>query len=144
MKNDLKDAANGQKQVGEAPVVIVLYSDMEDTMANLGDVVHPDLTVEKRTSTIAMLEKTFGGMTVEERANWGNGQANIALGYLLLIANSEGFDTSPMLGFRHDRVKEILDIPRGATIAAMVALGHGADNGFRSHRHAVERITSFR
>ncbi len=144
VKNALKDAAYGQKQVGDAPVVIAMYSDMEDTMANLGDVVHPDLTPDKRASTIAMLEKTFGGMTPEARANWGNGQANIALGYLLLIAKSEGFDTSPMLGFQADRVKAMLDIPASATMTAMVALGRGADDGFRSHRHAVERTTSFR
>lgn len=144
VKRALQDAAYGQKQVGDAPVVIAMYSDMDDTMANLGDVVHPDLTPEKRASTLAMLEKTFGGMTPEARANWGNGQANIALGYLLLIAKSEGFDTSPMLGFQADRVKDILDIPASATMTALVALGRGADDGFRSHRHAVERMTSFR
>ncbi|WP_309671908.1 nitroreductase family protein [Gemmatimonas sp.] len=144
VKNALKDAAYGQKQVGEAPVVIAMYSDMDDTMANLGDIVHPDLTPDKRASTIAMLEKNFGGMTPEALAAWGNGQANIALGYLLLIATSEGFDTSPMLGFQPDQVKAILDIPASATMTAMVALGRGADDGFRSHRHAIERTTSFR
>lgn len=144
VKDALKEAAYGQQQVGGAPVVIVMYSDMDDTMANLGDVVHPDLTPEKRADTIAMLEKNFGGMTPEARAIWANGQANIALGYLLLIAKSEGFDTSPMLGFQPDRVKAILDIPASATITAMVALGRGADDGFRSHRHAVERMANFR
>ncbi|WP_310571800.1 nitroreductase family protein [Gemmatimonas sp.] len=144
VKNALKDAAYGQKQVGEAPVVIAMYSDMDDTMANLGDIVHPDLTPDKRASTIAMLEKNFSGMTPEALAAWGNGQANIALGYLLLIATSEGFDTSPMLGFQPDQVKAILDIPASATMTAMVALGRGADDGFRSHRHAIERTTSFR
>ncbi|WP_411282297.1 nitroreductase family protein [Gemmatimonas sp.] len=144
IKNALKEAAYGQKQVGEAPVVIAIYADMDDAMANLAEVVHPDLTTEKRASTIAMLENNFGGMTPEARANWANGQANIALGYLLLIAKSEGFDTSPMLGFEPDRVKAILGIPTGATITAMVALGRGADDGFRSHRHAVERTTRFR
>lgn len=144
VKDALKNAAYGQKQVGEAPVVLAMYSDMEDTMANLGDVVHPDLTPEKRASTIAMLEKNFGGMAQEARAQWGNGQANIALGYLLLIAKSEGFDTSPMLGFQADQVKALLDIPASATITALVALGRGAGDGFRSHRHAVQRTTRFR
>lgn len=144
VKHALQDAAYGQKQVGQAPVVIAMYADMEDTMATLGDIVHPDLSPEKRASTIAMLEKNFGSMTPEARATWANGQANIALGYLLLIAKSEGFDTSPMLGFDTDRVKAILDIPATATITALVALGRGADDGFRSHRHAVERMASFR
>lgn len=144
VKNALKDASYGQKQVGAAPVVIAMYADMDDVMASLGQVVHPDLTPEKRASTIAMLEKTFGGMTPEARATWGNAQANIALGYLLLIAKSEGFDTSPMLGFEPDRVKAILDIPASATITALVALGRGDDTGFRSHRHPVQRTTRFR
>ncbi|WP_373057827.1 nitroreductase family protein [Gemmatimonas sp.] len=144
VKDALKDAAYGQKQVGQAPVVIALYADMDDTLANLSEVVHTDLTPEKRASTIAMLEKNFGGMTPEARANWANGQTNIALGYLLLIAKAEGFDTSPMLGFESDRVKAILGIPATATITAIVALGRGADDGFRSHRHAVERTTTFR
>lgn len=144
VRNELKDAAYGQKQVGDAPVVIAMYADMDDTMANLGEIVHPDLTPEKRAGTIAMLEKTFGGMTDEARANWANAQSNIALGYLLLIAKSEGFDTSPMLGFQADRVKAILDIPASATITALVALGRGADDGFRSHRHAVQRTARFR
>ncbi len=144
LKAELQAAAYGQKQVGEAPVVIAMYADMEDTLANLGDVVHPDLSPEKRASTLAMLEKTFGGMSAGEQATWANAQSNIALGYLLLIAKSEGFDTSPMLGFQADTVKQLLQIPASATVTALVALGRGADEGFPSHRHTVERVTTFR
>ena len=144
IKQALEDASYGQKQVGSAPVVIVLYADMDDTMANLGEIVHPDLTPEKRAATLASLEQSFGAMSAEARANWANGQANIALGYLLLIAASQGFGTAPMLGFQADRVKAILEIPASATITAMVALGRPGEDGFRSHRHAVERITRFR
>lgn len=143
VKDALRAAAYNQKQVGEAPVVIAMYADMEDTMAHLDEVVHPDLTPDKKAGTIAMLENTFGGMTPEARGVWANAQANIALGYLLLIAKSEGFDTSPMLGFQADQVKTILGIPAHATITALVALGRGADDGFRSHRHSVERVATF-
>lgn len=143
-KDQLQAASYGQKQVGQAPVVIAMYADMEDTLANLAEVVHPDLSDEKKAGTIAMLENNFGGMSVEARAAWANGQANIALGYLLLIAKAEGFDTSPMLGFQADQVKALLGIPTHATITALVAFGRGADDGFRSHRHPVERVASFR
>jgi|UniRef100_UPI0037BFD60E nitroreductase len=117
---------------------------MEDTLAHLGEVVHPDLTADKKAGTISMLQNTFGNMTPEARATWANAQANIALGYLLLIARSEGLDTSPMLGFQADQVKQLLGIPAHATVTALVALGHGADDGFRSHRHSVDRIATFR
>jgi nitroreductase len=120
-----------------------MYADMEDTMAHLDEVVHPDLTPDKKAGTIAMLQNTFGGMSAEARGVWANAQANIALGYLLLIAKSEGFDTSPMLGFQADQVKSILGIPAHATITSLVSLGRGADDGFRSHRHSVERVATF-
>jgi nitroreductase len=144
VKDQLQAAAYGQKQVGGAPVVIAMYADMEDTMAHLDQVVHPDLPADKKAGTIAMLQNTFGGMTPEARGVWANAQANIALGYLLLIAKSEGFDTSPMLGFQADKVKDILGIPAHATITSLVAIGRGADDGFRSHRHSVERVATFR
>jgi nitroreductase len=143
-KDRLQSAAYGQQQVGSAPVVIALYADMEDTMAHLDEVVHPDLTADKKAGTIAMLQNTFGGMTADARAIWANAQANIALGYLLLVARSEGFDTSPMLGFQADQVKAVLDIPAHATVTALIALGRGADQGFRSHRHPVDRVATFR
>jgi nitroreductase len=144
VKDQLRAAAYGQKQVGEAPVVIAMYADMEDTMAHLDEVVHPGLDPEKRESTLTMLRNTFGGMTPEARGVWANAQANIALGYLLLIARSEGFATSPMLGFNADTVKSILGIPASATVTSLVAIGHGADEGFESHRHTVERVAIFR
>lgn len=144
LKAQLSAAAFNQKQVALAPVVIVLYSDMEDTMAHLDTIVHPGLTPEQRDATIERLRKTWGGMTVDARAEWGNAQANIALGYLLLLAQSEGFATSPMLGFQPDAVKALLNIPAHARITSMVALGRAADDGFPSHRLDLERITTFR
>jgi nitroreductase len=143
IKDQLRAAAYNQKQVAEAPVVIAMYADMEDTMAHLDEVVHPDLPADRKASTIAMLQNTFGSMTPEARGVWANAQANIALGYLLLIARSEGFDTSPMLGFQADEVKRLLGIPPHATTTALVALGRGADDGFRSHRHTVDRVATF-
>jgi nitroreductase len=144
LKAALAAAAYGQKQVTGAPVVIAMYTDMEDTMAHLDEIVHPGLPAEKRADTIAMLNASFGGMTPEARAAWGNGQSNIALGYLLLLAKAQGLATSPMLGFEADKVKAVLDIPAHATITALVSLGYPAEKGFVSHRHDVERITTFR
>jgi len=106
--------------------------------------VSPALPAEKFADTMAMLKRTFGGMTPEVRVNWGNAQANIAIGYLLLLAKEFGLDTSPRLGFAQDQVKTLLSIPASATITALVALGHGAEEGFVSHRHDVKRIASFR
>lgn len=144
LKDQLKSAAYNQQQVAGAPVLIAMYADMEDTLANLGDIVNPGLSPEARTATIERLSNTWGGMAVADRAAWANGQANIALGYLLLIAQSEGFATSPMLGFQPDQVKLLLNIPAHATITALVALGHAAEDGYPSHRLELDRIAAFR
>jgi nitroreductase len=142
-KDRLSAAAFNQKQVASAPVVIAMYADMEDALASLDEVVHPGLPPEKRDATIEGLRTRFGRMTLEGRGQWANAQANIALGYLLLIARSEGLDTSPMLGFDPDAVKALLGVPAHATITALIALGRGAEDGFVSHRHTVDRVASF-
>jgi nitroreductase len=144
LKAALGAAAYNQPQVSGAPVVLVLYTDFEDTLAHLDEVVHPGLPADKREATIAMLQKRFGDMPLEVRGTWANAQTNIALGYLLLLAAAEGLDSSPMLGFEADKVKALLDLPAQATITALVAIGYGAEDGFPSHRHAVDRIATFR
>jgi nitroreductase len=144
LKDELKSAAFNQQQVAAAPVVIVLYADMEDAMANLEAILNPGLTSEQKQATIKRLQGSFGAMSIDERAIWANAQSNIALGYLLLIAQSEGFATSPMLGFQPDKVKALLNIPAHTTITALVALGHAADDGYASHRLDLDRIADFR
>lgn len=143
LKEQLRAASYDQKQVAGAPVVVAMYADMEDTLASLDEIVHPGLEPDQRAATIDGLKTRFGAMTPEARAQWANTQANIALGYLLLIAKSEGLDTSPMLGFEPEKVKALLGIPAHATITALVAIGRGAEDGFISHRHTVDRVATF-
>ena len=144
LKRELQGAAYNQAQVSGAPVVIAMYSDMEDAIANAEEVVNPGLAPDKAAETAAMLRRTFGGMPPDARAAWGNAQANIALGYLLLLASARGIGTSPMLGFQPDAVKSLLGIPAHATITALIALGWGNEDGYVSHRHDIERVVTFR
>ncbi len=144
LRAELSAAAYNQQQIVSAPVVIAMYSDMNDVLAHVAEVVNPGLPAPKFADTVAMLTRTFGNMTPDVRAAWGNAQANIALGYMLLLAKTLGLDTSPMLGFQPEQVKSLLGIPASATITALVALGNGAEEGFVSHRHEPSRITTFR
>ena len=139
----LQEAAYGQKQIGNAPAVIVLYSDMEDALATIESVMHPGLGEEQIKARSEGFRKSFEDKTLEERARWANAQTNIALGYLLLTARSLGYDTSPMLGFDPQKVKELLKLPEHAEIAAIVALGKRAEEGFPHHRHALERTVTW-
>jgi len=142
-KQALQAAANNQAQVGAAAAVLALYTDMEDVLAHLPEVVHPDLAPERRDATIASLGRSFGAMSPAERAAWGQAQTGIALGYLLLCAEALGLGTSPMLGFNAEQVRALLGIPGHAPINALVALGVPDEPGFRPHRHPLDRIVSW-
>jgi nitroreductase len=136
-------AAQNQRQVASAHALIVLYADMEDVMATVDEMIHPGIDEAGRARIKANFMKTFGSQTGEERQRFAHGIAYIALGYLLLAAQSMGYRTSPMLGFYPEQVKQLLRLPDHVTIPALVAIGRGSEPGFPHHRHAVERIARF-
>lgn len=144
LRRELQAAANGQAQIGGAPAVIVLYSDMKDVLENAEAVVHPGVGPEKVAATAAQLRRMWGSRTDADRETWGAGQSYIALGFLLLAAQSLGYGTSPMLGFDPARVKQVLGLPEHVAIPAMVAVGVPDEDGFPHHRHAVDDVADFR
>ena len=144
LKNKLAAAAYGQQQVVRAPATIVMYSDMESALDRLPESMHPDMPQDKRDAGVQSFRATFTNQTVEERENWGNAQSNIALGYLLLLAEAKGFATSPMLGFEPDKVKALLGLPAHVRITALISIGYPAEEGFRPHRLSGETLVDFR
>lgn len=144
LKAMLSAAANHQKQVASAPAVIVLYTDTADALAHDGDdVVRPDIPAERRARALASIARFFAAKTADEREAWGAGQGYIALGYLLLAAAALGYQTSPMLGFDAEAVKRALDLPAHVRVPALVAIGHGVEEGLPHHRHPLERVARF-
>lgn len=142
-KAKLQEAAYGQGQIGSAPAVIVMYSDMTDAITTVEETIHPGMRGPQGDKAAADIRATFGGFSDADRAAWGFAESNIALGYLLLTAQAHGYSTSPMLGFMPDKVKELLNLPADARIPALVAIGVGAEEGFPHHRHTVERLARF-
>ena len=140
----LAAAAYGQQQVLKAPATIVMYSDMSDALERMPEAMHPDMPEEKRSAGVESFRASFAGKSVAEREAWGLTQTNIALGYLLLLAESHGYGTSPMLGFDASNVKSLLGLPEHVQIAALVAIGRPDEEGFRPHRLPVETLTELR
>lgn len=143
LKEQLREAAYGQAQVTSAPAVIVVYSDMEDTLATVEDTAHPGMGEAGRTGQRQTFDRVFGAQDVAQRGQWGLSQANIAFGFLMLAARGLGYDTVPMLGFDPQRVREILGLPQHVQFAGMLPVGKRAEEGFPHHRHPVERLTKF-
>jgi nitroreductase len=144
LKRRMEPAALNQRQVLSAHALIVLYADMEDALATITEVIHPGFDEAGRARFLRGIEKQFGHQSVEERQRYAHGIAYIALSYLLLAAEAMGYRTSPMLGFKPDEVKAILELPSRVTIPALVAIGKGDEPGFPHHRHSVDRIARFR
>lgn len=144
LKASLAAAAYGQQQIVRAPATIVMYSDMQDALARMPESMHPDLPQDKRDAGVASFRATFTKQSVEERENWGAAQSNIALGYLLLLAESMGYATSPMLGFEPEKVKALLGLPEHVRIPALVSIGYPAEEGFRPHRLSIDALADFR
>ena len=144
LKAELSAAAYGQKQVTSAPATIVLYSDMQDALERMPESAHPGMPAEARDAMVDGFRRSFDGKSVEEREEWGNAQTNIALGYLLLLAETMGYGTSPMLGFDAGKVKALLGLPAHVRVTALVAIGYAAEEGFPPHRLPGDSMVEFR
>lgn len=143
LKEKLQDAAYGQAQITSAPAVIVVYSDMEDTLTTAEETAHPGRGEAGRGAQRKTFDGAFGAQEVAQRGHWGLTQAYIAFGFLMLAARGLGYDTVPMLGFDPERVKVLLDLPAHAQFAGLLPLGKRAEDGHPHHRHSVERLTRF-
>jgi nitroreductase len=144
LKAQLSAAAYGQQQILRAPATIVLYSDMESALERMPESVHPDMPEDKRDAAVDSFRGSFAGQSAEDRESWGVAQTNIALGYLLLLAESFGYGTSPMLGFEPEKVKALLGLPAHVRVPALVAIGYPAEEGFRPHRLPAGTLVEFR
>lgn len=143
MKQDLASAANGQRQVLSAPATVVLYTDMADALATIEETAHPGVDADKRAAAAATVRHIYGAMPEADREAWAYAQGHIALGYLLLAAESHGYQTSPMAGFDAEAVKRLLGLPAHARVPALVAIGRGAEEGSPHYRHAPDRVVRY-
>lgn len=144
LKTKLSAAAYGQQQILRAPATIVMYSDMQNALQRMPESMHPDMPQDQRDAGVESFRATFTNQSVQEREGWGVNQSNIALGYLLLLAESRGYGTSPMLGFEPEKVKALLGLPAHVRIPALVSIGYPAEEGFRPHRLSIDTLVDFR
>lgn len=143
-KRALREAAYGQGALTSAPVVIVLYSNLQDALERVEETLHPDIPSAERPKRVAEVRRAFAKKTPQEREAWGAGQSYIALGYLMLLAQAYGYSSVPMLGFDPGKVKAILNLPAHVVIPALLPLGVADEEGWPPHRHALERTVQWK
>jgi nitroreductase len=116
---------------------------MADALATAEETVHPGMGPDKGAAAAATVRRIYGAMPEADREAWAYAQGHIALGYLLLAAESHGYQTSPMAGFDAEAVKRLLGLPAHVRVPALVAIGRGTEEGFPHHRHALGRAVRY-
>ena len=117
-KQKLRACASNQRQVEEAPVVLICCGDRR---VNQSDYIESVIELGKseaaindayadfiRSSIPALFEKHT---SFESQEAWINRQTMLAVGYLMVVAQSYGVDSCPMEGFVTTQVKEAFKIP---------------------------------
>lgn len=135
----IQEIAFGQPQVGASAVTFVVYTDMDDTLANIEETVHPGLA-DQKDAVIAQIKGHFGNYAPADLHWWARAQGYTFLGYLMLLAQSMGYSTSPMLGFDQDKLKAHYNLPETAQVPFILSMGRPAEEGFPHHRHPNDRF----
>lgn len=140
-KKRLRGASYNQAKVEEASAVIVACGDSDGWRKDLDLMLQqgreggmPASYAEQAKDSVPAYLSSFS----EDRMfGWLNKQVMLAYSFMLLTAESLGYDTAPMEGFEQDKVHEVLRLPMSYRVVALLAIGHlkGTDkfDGGRFH-----------
>lgn len=134
---------NNVRTVEGAPACIVLYSDGQEVLANIEQILHPGLGEEEIAKRAGNMRRNLSTRTPEQLVNWAKTQTYIALGQFVLVARGLGYDSVTMGGFQEEGIRELLGLSETASVTSVLAVGKRLQDGFTHHRHAVERVSSW-
>ncbi len=133
-KEKLKACAFNQRQVSEAPVVLiccgdrrVAESDYIESVIKLGfdnGAVNEAYADVMRQKIPALFENHPCFENVEA---WTNRHTMLAVAQLMIVAKSYGVDSCPMEGFVSAQVKAAFQIPEEVDVCCLLALGYVAE-----------------
>jgi nitroreductase len=147
-KDKLKACAFNQRQVGEAPVVLICCGDRS---VNASEYI--ESVIKLAESEGAMNEAYAGYMRqaipqlfenkpcFDSIEAWTNRHTMLAVAHLMIVAKSFGVDSCPMEGFVSAQVKEAFQIPDNVDVCCLLALGYAAEP-FKQYggRFGIERV----
>ena len=122
---ELSEAAFGQRQPRDAPLVVVLAADLlawgrepERYWKNHGP--------QRQAEVARALRKEYASDAQAAREEAFR-SCGIAAQTIMLAARQMGLDSCPMKGFEHDRVARIVGLPPDHMVVMMVAVGRAAE-----------------
>jgi nitroreductase/dihydropteridine reductase len=143
-RQKLREAANGQSQITDASQLIILASETnldEAYVKNYIDHVAKIRQIgrENLEGFEQMINGNVSKLTAEQKLNWSNKQAYIALGVLLTSAAELGIDACPMEGFNAAKFDEILGLTEKGLTTTVIA-----PVGFRSEDDGYSKLAKVR
>ena len=108
-----------------------------DTLRNA-----PALVVVTMIKGRSGLEKD-GSATTPKGADWGVFDTGIAAQTFCLAAHDMGIGTVIMGIFDENRVSEIVDVPEGQQVAALIAMGYPAEEPRAPRRKEISDLVTF-
>lgn len=85
-----------------------------------------------------------GSFSTEKGTHWQSFDAGIAVQTFCLAAHALGLGTVVMGIFDDHKTAALLDIPEGQEVAAVLAIGHPAEEPMCPKRKSVDDLVSFR
>ena len=170
LKERLFPACMDQRQVREAPAVVVLTGDKRVAATHFADVMRSDAeagcisedyaALLRRVVPLAFgqgpaglgwlwkatllpgarLVRPIPSMPAVHKRFWVTKQVMLSAMVLMLAASAAGLATVPMEGFDEGRVRRILGIPRWHVIPVVIPVGYAADATLKKTRLPLERI----
>ncbi len=127
-KHRLRVACFNQAKAEEASVVIACCGDADGWRRDADDIIRMGLEGGMPESYAAQLksyvESYLSSLNRDQMHGWLNKQVTIASTFMLLTAESMGYDTAVMEGFEQERIHEALRLPLSYWVVSLLAIGH--------------------
>lgn len=127
-KKRLRAASYNQAKVEEASAVIVACGDSDGWRKDLDLMLQqgleggmPESYAEQAKSSVPNYLSSFSS---DNMHGWLNKHVMLAFSFMLLTAETLGYDTAPMEGFEQEKVHEALRLPLSYWVVALLAVGH--------------------
>lgn len=126
LRQQIEDAAWGQKQVTQAAELLLLCADI-NAWQDRPERYWEHAPSATRDLLIPMLTEFYAGKPELQRDE-AIRSCGIAAQTLMLAARGLGYDSCPMIGFDHEQVARLINLPDNHLIAMMLTLGKAAES----------------
>ncbi|MEM9800232.1 MAG: nitroreductase family protein [Planctomycetota bacterium] len=123
LRKEIRANGNDQAQMTDASMLVVMTADVDAWKKE------PQRYWRNAPTEVAELLVNWMGPFHEGREQLQRDEAQRSIGMamqtLMVAAKAMGYESCPMIGFDHEKVAELINLPADHAMGAMVAIGKG-------------------